>query len=629
MIFREHKLGRMLLIYMTEEKNGHTAMLLLPEGKTHVMDQRRRWLDEKETFSAWEVGSLCHLSLRHHFQGNGAGGSLKYGESVEKLKFENQKVEQGQKQIQITTCLSAKEYSVYHIVRYVKGEKGIEVETVFDNKSNKLITLDMLSSFSLDNLSPLQKEDGAYKLYLHRFHGGWSLEGKHREDSVESLNLGGTWVRAFPESERYGSVGSFPVSRWFPFGCVEDREQGVFWAVQMGVNSSWQMEFSKDGDSYSLSGGLGDCEFASWWKDVLPGEQFHAPKAYISTDENFETVCQNITGMFQKYADTQPKREQELPIIFNEWCTSWGKPTHESIQNVKESIKTLPVSTVVIDAGWSIQPKEAEPQEGNGDWEYDKEQFPKGLKMLSEELAKENLDMGIWMEFEVTTKGAKVHQQEYDYLHLKRNGEMIQTGKIRSFWDFRQPEVFAYLKEKVIEFLRSNNIRYLKVDYNGSIGIGCDGAESLGEGLRQQMQEVYRFFELMRQELPDLVIENCASGGHRLEPSMMSQTSISSFSDAHECLEIPYIAANLHYLILPRQSLIWAVLDQKLSVRQFYYRIISTFLGRMCLSGDVTELDDKKREILKNGCCFYQKCTEVIKWGELKYTENVRIIHII
>ena len=43
---------------------------------------------------------------------------------------------------------------------------------------------------------------------------------------------------------------------------------------------------------------------------------------------------------------------------------------------------------------------------------------------------------------------------------------------------------------------------------------------------------------------------------------MLARTAMSSFSDAHEIPEIPIIAANLHRLILPRQSQIWAVLHK-------------------------------------------------------------------
>jgi alpha-galactosidase len=67
------------------------------------------------------------------------------------------------------------------------------------------------------------------------------------------------------------------------------------------------------------------------------------------------------------------------------------------------------------------------------------------------------------------------------------------------------------------------------VDYNDSIGFGCDGAESPGEALRGHLDGVQKFFRLLREALPELVIENCSSAGHRAEPSMMAITAMTSF----------------------------------------------------------------------------------------------------
>ncbi len=72
---------------------------------------------------------------------------------------------------------------------------------------------------------------------------------------------------------------------------------------------------------------------------------------------------------------------------------------------------------------------------------------------------------------------------------------------------------------KRIKLLAESGYGYLKVDYNENIGVGCDGAESLGEGLRQYVLGSQDYFRRIHEKLPDLVIENCASGGHRLEPS--------------------------------------------------------------------------------------------------------------
>lgn len=89
---------------------------------------------------------------------------------------------------------------------------------------------------------------------------------------------------------------------------------------------------------------------------------------------------------------------------------------------------------------------------------------------------------------------------------------------VRRFWDMRQEEVISYLEDKVVGILKRYGFGYLKIDYNDNIGIGCEGAESLGEGLRQSVEVSRRFFERIRRKIPELVIENCSSGGHRLKP---------------------------------------------------------------------------------------------------------------
>ena len=68
----------------------------------------------------------------------------------------------------------------------------------------------------------------------------------------------------------------------------------------------------------------------------------------------------------------------------------------------------------------------------------------------------------------------------------------------------------------MIGTLQRYGFGYMKIDYNETIGIGCDGAESLGEGLRRNMEASAAFFEKVRQEVPGIVLENCSSGGHRL-----------------------------------------------------------------------------------------------------------------
>lgn len=177
------------------------------------------------------------------------------------------------------------------------------------------------------------------------------------------------------------------------------------------------------------------------------------------------------------------------------------------------------------------------------------------------------------------------------------------------------PWVIQYLDERLIGMLKHYGFEYLKVDYNDTIGIGCDGCESPGEGLRRQIQATQDYFRKIAEQIPGIVIENCASGGHRLEPSFLSLSSMASFSDAHECEEIPIIAANLHRAVLPQASQIWAVIRKTDSAKRIAYSIISTFLGRMCLSGDVTDLTKEQWAVIDAGIAFYRSVYPVIKDG--------------
>ena len=96
---------------------------------------------------------------------------------------------------------------------------------------------------------------------------------------------------------------------------------------------------------------------------------------------------------------------------------------------------------------------------------------------------------------------------------------------------------------------------------------------------------------------------------------MMALTSMGSFSDAHETREIPIIAASLQRLILPRQSQVWAVLRREDSLVRLVYSLAATFLGRMCISGDLHDLDADQWALTKSAMELYQIAAPIIRDG--------------
>jgi alpha-galactosidase len=322
-------------------------------------------------------------------------------------------------------------------------------------------------------------------------------------------------------------------------------------------------------------------------------EEFRATREYVE-------VCK-----------AQLESEQELPVIFNEYCTTWGEPSHENICGILEAVKDKGFSYFVIDCGWYKQ--EGIPWDvAMGDYQVSKELFPDGLDKTVKAINDHGMKAGIW--FEIDNVGEKAESYQ-DTAHLLTRNSRPLTTSMRRFWDMRQEWVQKYLEERVIGTLEKYGFAYMKMDYNDTIGVGCDGAESLGEGLRQNMEASLAFIRKVKERIPGIILENCSSGGHKLEPLMMGECSMASFSDAHECEEIPIIAAALHRVILPRQSQIWAVIREADSLKRIAYSIANTFLGRMCLSGDVTRLTDAQWDVIDRGIAFYKKAAPIIKDG--------------
>ncbi len=243
-----------------------------------------------------------------------------------------------------------------------------------------------------------------------------------------------------------------------------------------------------------------------------------------------------------------------------------------SILNGRGGIKYF-----VIDAGWYAR-EGAHWSRSLGDWKVSEGLFPSGLKQTVEAIKACGMIPGLWFEMEVCAVESYAFKQT-EFL-LKRDGIPLTSGE-RRFFDMTNPKVTNHLKRMVIDTLKEYGFGYIKIDYNDNLGIGCDGYESLGEGVRQQVLATQSFMGRIREEIPDIVIENCSSGGHRLEPSFLEISDMVSFSDAHESLEIPIVGgANVRRQVLPEQSQMWAVIRKDDSLQRIYYSMISTFFWK-------------------------------------------------
>lgn len=583
---------------------GRAVMVMLPDqNDADILSEKNR--------AVYNDSSLVHLKLSCHNSGM-LSNSFKLSETLYKLKFKEQYTEEDSDGITIVTVEEAEEgFGIRHKLRLYNGEKGFEVNTEFYNLSDQELELEYITSACLDALSPCLDNEGSKKLVFHRFKAGWSMEGLHQADTLSELGLERAWATS-AESLKFGAVGTRPVREYHPYGAVEDTQNNITWGVYLAHNASWQMELTRKLNGVSLSIGLADCVTGLWSKKVKSGESFTTPTAMVSvTNGGIAELSNRLLSMRHRVIDAYG--EEGMPIIYNDFVTSWGYPTEEALLRMSDILKQGKTKYFVMDAGWY------KPTSQVGDWEVSPTAFPNGMKEYCEKIRAKGMIPGIWFEFECAEAPSKAFGSEFDDLKLKKNGRVIVgeviNGRKENFFDFRNPKAVAYLDQKVIKFLKDNGFGYIKVDYNTTPGAVVDGQESGGENLREHMQKVREFFIKMKKEIPDLIIENCASGGCRLEPSMMDITAMSSASDTHEGYEGAVVAANLHYLTPPRQNQIWCTLKPEYSAQRFSHIISQGFLGRICWSGLIADLSQKQLAEMFKAEEFYEKVSPIIKHG--------------
>lgn len=626
--FSEFILGDTLVRYLTADggAGGQIGLSLVPLARRSETVAPRVWLDAPylahlparwQPLPAGEIFPLVHVQRQGEpvAAGFAQGRTLLGGPTTLALRFVEQECLRENGGTCVRTQFATHDgLAITHELHHGDGDLALRVRTHVRNDGAASQTLVLFTSFALGGITPFASDDAPERLWVHRFRSAWSAEGRHEERRVEDCNLERSWSGYGVRGERFGQVGSMPTNGFFPRVAVEDRVAGVCWGAQLAHPGSWQLELYRRGDQVGVAGGLADRDFGHWTKHLAPGESLATPEAMLAVAEGgVDDVCDRLSEPLRQAFGAQPREEQTLPVIFNEWCTSWGAPTHDNLIALAERLRGSGVRYLVIDDGWAERPGDGSQQ--NGDWILNRAAFPHGLMATADAIRARGLIPGIWFEFEAINLGARAWNETAH--QLQRDGVPLQVGT-RRFWDFRDPWVHDFLAERVIGLLRDNGLGYLKVDYNDTIGTGCDGAESPGEGLRQHLEGVQRFFRRLRAELPELVIENCSSGGHRAEPSMMALTAMTSFSDAHESPDIPVIAANLHRLAYAAQSQIWAVLRKSDTPQRLSYSLAAAFLGRMCLSGDVHELSDAAWQMVRDAIRHYRAVAPLIAAGTFR-----------
>jgi alpha-galactosidase len=213
---------------------------------------------------------------------------------------------------------------------------------------------------------------------------------------------------------------------------------------------------------------------------------------------------------------------------------------------------------------------------------------------------------GLWLEPEVA--GAKsLLAQKPDSWFFMRHGKRVLKNS-RFLLDFRNPEVRQYLDQVIERLVHEYGVGYIKMDYNVDSLQGTElNAESFGQGLLEHNRAHLAWLDSILNRYPDLVIENCGSGGGRMDYAMLSRLQLQSMTDQEDFLKLPAILVGSSAAVLPEQLAIWSYPLAKADADQASFNMVTAMMCRIHQSGRLDALSNEAWRQVGEGIRIYKE----------------------
>ena len=211
----------------------------------------------------------------------------------------------------------------------------------------------------------------------------------------------------------------------------------------------------------------------------------------------------------------QNEDDEKLNIVFNDYMNClMGDPTEEKEKAIIDKAAAMGCEYYCLDCGWYDK---GAWWDRVGEWKESPERFPNTLKAVCDYVKEKGMVMGLWLEIEVMGVACELSYKLPDDWFICRHGKRHIDNR-RYLLDFRNPEVCKYCMDVVDRLIEEYGVGYFKVDYNVTMGYGSDlNSDSCADAIREHYQCLYEWYQEIFRKYPDLVIENCGSGGQRMD----------------------------------------------------------------------------------------------------------------
>ena len=499
-------------------------------------------------------------------------------------------------------------------MQFYKETSVVRCWNIITNIGTQDQTLEYISSFCYTGIEKEGELSTDDKMRISIPHNGWQKEMSWKTYSFPDLGFAQTQPTVYQRTSKTIEVtntGNWSTKEYLPMGYLENTEAktSLFWQIEH--NGSWHYEIGDQNRHFYLCVS-GPTEVQShWFKTLKPGESFESVPVAVGVSENdFSKAMGELTKYRRKIR--RPNEDNEtLPIIFNDYMNClFGDPTTEKELPLIDAAAEAGCEYFVIDAGWYAP---GEWWDSVGEWQECLERFPGGVREVTDYIRKKGMIAGVWLELEVMGINCEKAKNAPDDWFFVRHGKRV-FDRSRYQLDFRNPQVIAHVDEVIDRVVRDYGVGYIKMDYNIEPGIGTElYADSVGQGMLEHERAYLAWLDGVFQRYPNLVIENCSSGGLRIDYALLSRYSIQSTSDQEDFRNYATISANAPTGVTMEQAAVWSYPQRDGDREETIFNMVNTLLLRVHQSGHLAELSKERFLLVKEALSYYKTIRMHIK----------------
>ncbi|GEM03997.1 alpha-galactosidase [Halolactibacillus miurensis] len=350
-------------------------------------------------------------------------------------------------------------------------------------------------------------------------------------------------------------------------------------------------------------------------------ETFTTPEVVmVYSDQGLNKLSQVYHTLYRTRLARGVWRDKLRPVLINNWEATYFNFNEDKLLQMATEAKQLGVELFVLDDGW-FKGRNSDTT-SLGDWFVDEKKLPNGLRSLSEKIHGLGLQFGLWIEPEMISPKSELYHAHPDWV-VGVNNRPNSPGRNQYVLDFSNKAVIDYIYHLIKERLTEANVDYVKWDMNrfmteaGSVHLAPADQTSFRH---RYILGVYRLYELLTTDFPNVLFESCAAGGARFDPGMLyyaPQGWTSDDTDALERVKIQY-GTSLVYPASMMGAHVSAVPNHQTGrMTPIETRGVVAFSGMLGYELDPSQLSKEEKTIVQEQIRHYKQVQPVVQFGQM------------